>query len=142
VFNHVLDFREVAAPDAAHVGPLSLSFGTSIHSVTANVTRIEVHDRVLVYSGDAGPGGDLQEMASGADLLLCEASMVGIRDADTYRFHLTAAEVGEMASWAGVGRLVLTHIPHTIDPEQAIDQASAHFSGPVSYAAPGSVFEI
>ena len=142
VFNHVFDFREVAAGDTAQVGALSLTFGTSIHSVTANVTRIEMEDRVLVYSGDAGPGGDLQAMASGADLLLCEATMAGIRDADTYRFHLTAAEVGEIASRAGVGRLVLTHIPHTIDPTQAIDEASAHFSGPVSYAVPGSVFEI
>jgi ribonuclease BN (tRNA processing enzyme) len=142
VFNDVLDFREVAASDTAQVGPLSLSFGTSVHSVTANVTRIEAGDSVLVYSGDAGPGGDLQEMATGADLLLCESSLAGIRDAETYRYHLTASETGEIASWAGVGHLVLTHIPYTIDPEQAMDEASAHFSGPVSYAAPGTVFEI
>jgi hypothetical protein len=37
---------------------------------------------------------------------------------------------------------VLTHIPYSIDPEQAIDEASAHFSGPISYAAPGTVFQI
>jgi ribonuclease BN (tRNA processing enzyme) len=126
VFNDVLDFHEVAAPDTAQIGPLSLSFGTSVHSVTANVTRIKAGDSVL----------------SGADLLLCESSLVGVRDAETYRFHLTAKETGQIASRAGVGRLVLTHIPHTIDPEQAVNEASAHFSGPVSYAAPGTVFEI
>jgi len=142
VFHEVLRFREVAASDTAQIGQFALRFGTSVHSVTANVTRIEASGRTLVYSGDAGPGGDLQEMATGADVLMCEASLAGIRDAQTYRFHLTAAEAGEIAAWAGVGHLVLTHIPHSIDPEQSVDEASAHFSGPVSYAAAGTVFEI
>ncbi len=142
VFHHVLEFTEVAANDIAQVGPLSLRFGASVHSVIANVTRIEAGGRALVYSGDAGPGGDLQEMASGVDLFLCEAKLSGVRDEETYRFHLTASEAGEIASWAGVGHLVLTHIPYDLDPEQAIDEASAHFSGPVSYAAQGTVFDI
>ena len=142
VFHDVLEFTEVAAPDTAQAGALLLSFGTSLHSVTANVTRIEAGGRTLVYSGDAGPGGDLQEMASGADLLLCEAKLSGIRDEETYAYHLTASEAGEIASWAGAGHLVLTHIPYEVDPERAIDEASTHFSGPVSYAAPGTVFEI
>lgn len=142
VFHDVLDFREVGAGDSAQVGALSLRFGEAMHSVTANVTRIQAGERVLVYSGDAGPGGDLEQMAAGADVLLCEASLTGVRDADTYRHHLTAGEAGEIAAWAGVGRLVLTHIPHATDPEQSVDEASAHFSGSVSYAAPGTVFEI
>jgi ribonuclease BN (tRNA processing enzyme) len=142
VFHDVLTFTEVGARDTAQVGALSLSFGTSIHSVTANVTRIAAAGKTLVYSGDAGPGGDLQEMASGADMLLCEAKLSGLRDAETYAYHLTAGEAGEIASWAGAGHLVLTHIPHDTDPEQAIDEASGHFSGRVSYAAPGTVFEI
>jgi ribonuclease BN (tRNA processing enzyme) len=142
VFHDVLAFTEVASGDTTQVGPLSLAFGTSIHSVTANVTRIEVAGRSLVYSGDAGPGGDLRDMAAGADVLLCEAKMSGVRDEDTYAYHLTASETGEIASWAGVGHLVLTHLPYSFDPEQAIDEASAHFSGPISYAAPGTVFQI
>jgi ribonuclease BN (tRNA processing enzyme) len=142
VFHDVLEFTEVGPHDKAQVGPLSLSFGTSVHSVPANVTRIESPDRTLVYTGDAGPGGDLFEMASGADVFLSEAKLSGIRDKDTYAYHLTAREAGEIASWAGAGHLVLTHLPHTIDPEQAIDEASAHFSGPVSYATPGTVFDI
>lgn len=142
VLNDVLDLREVAATDTAQVGSLAVSFGTAIHSVTANVTRIEAADRVVVYSGDTGPGGDLEEMASGADVLLCEAKMAGVRDAGTYRYHLTAGEAGEIASGAGVGRLVLTHVPYTIDPGAAVREASAYFPGPVSYAAPGTVLEI
>ena len=82
------------------------------------------------------------EMADGADLFLCEATLQGTRDAQTYPFHLTAEEAGEAAAWAGVDHLVLTHISHNLDPEQSIAEASGRFAGRVSYAAPGTEFDV
>jgi len=142
VFNHVLDFREVGAGDMAEVGPFSLSFGASVHAVPNNIIRIEAGGRTLVYTGDAGPGGDLQTAADSCDLLLCEATLQGSRDAQTYEYHLTADEAGEVAAWAGVDHLVLTHVAHNLDPEVSVAEAAGRFAGRISYAAPQSIFEV
>ena len=82
------------------------------------------------------------EMATGADVLLCEAPIDGVRDGQTYEYHLTAIEAGETASWAGVDRLILTHIGALKDPQTSLDEASGAFAGDIAYAAPGAVFEI
>lgn len=142
IFNNVLDFEEVKPGEKASVGGIEIRFGEAIHPVPAVVTRLEADGSSLVYSGDTGPGGDLIEMASGCDLLLCEASIQGVRDNQTYPYHLTAAEAGEAATRAGSGQLVLTHIGALLDPEQSLEEAAGVYAGSIAYAAPGSTFEI
>jgi ribonuclease BN (tRNA processing enzyme) len=142
VFHQVLDFREQEPGDEVWIGDAHITFGRAIHPVPALVTRYDVGDGSLVYSGDTGPGGDLANMANGASLLLAEASLQGVRNHKTFAHHLTAADAGELATWAGVERLVLTHIPANIDPAVSVEQAMGEFAGPVAYAAPGSTFEI
>lgn len=141
-FHDVLHFHEVAPGDAVDVGPLSIVFGAAVHPVPALGTRISGGGSVLVYSGDTGPGGDLIDLAIGASTLLSEASLQGTRDADTYPYHLTAAEAGTIAATAGAHRLVLTHIPFDLDPQVSIDQAAAWFEGPIEYAHHGTTFDI
>jgi ribonuclease BN (tRNA processing enzyme) len=138
----VLDIEEVAQGDAVTVDGVSIRFGEAIHPVPALVTRLEADGVALVYSGDTGPGGDLVEMATGADVLLCEASIGGTRDVRTYPYHLTAVEAGEVAAWGGVDRLILTHIGALMDPQQSLDEASGAFAGPIEYAEPGRFFNI
>ena len=140
VFHDVLDFHEVGGGDTVEVGDLALSFGEAMHPVPTVGVRIEDGSSAIAYSGDTGPGGDLIELATGSDVLLCEASLQGLRDGDTYPHHLTAFEAGEIASVAGVGELILTHIPFTLDPQLSIDQASSAFVGPITYAAPNTDF--
>ncbi len=142
VFNVVLDIEEVVPGDTVTVGDVTLRFGEAVHPVPALITRIEAGGASLVYSGDTGPGGDLLEIASGADALLCEASIGGVRDERTYEYHLTAIEAGETAAWAGVGRLIVTHIGALIDPQESIEEATSRYVGEIAYAAPGAVFEI
>jgi ribonuclease BN (tRNA processing enzyme) len=142
IFNMVLDIVEVSAGDSVSVGGVEIAFGKAIHPVPALVTRIEADGLSLVYSGDTGPGGDLIEMSSSADTLLCEASIGGIRDGQTYPYHLTAIEAGEIAAWSGTGRLILTHIGALVDPQQSLEEASGAFAGGIEYAEQGRVFEI
>jgi ribonuclease BN (tRNA processing enzyme) len=63
--------------------------------------------RLLAYSGDSGPCDELAELARGADLFLCEATLAdGTNDA-TPRGHLSADE----ALAAADGPVLLTHRP-------------------------------
>jgi len=142
VFHQVLEFKEMRPGDKAQIGEAHVTFGEAMHPVPALVTRFDVGSGSLVYSGDTGPGGDLAQLANGASMLLCEASFQGIRDTQTPDYHLTAADAGDLASWAGAEDLVLTHIPENLDPVLSTEQAAGSFAGPVRYAAPGAVFEI
>ncbi len=142
VFNVVLDIRDVAPGDTVTVGAFEVRFGRAVHPVPALVTRFEAAGATLVYSGDTGPGGDLEEMARGADALLCEASIAGVRDERTYEYHLTATEAGELAERAGVGTLIVTHVGAMIDPADQVAAAVGVFSGEVTYAAHGTVLDV
>lgn len=141
-FNMVLDIQEVMPGDAVSVGSIELSFGMAIHPVPALVTRVEADGSSLVYSGDTGPGSDLDSVASGTNVLLCEASIAGERDERSYPYHLTAFEAGRVAAQAGAGQLVVTHIGALMDPQVAVEEARTAFHGDVVYAAQGTTFDI
>ena len=51
---------------------------------------------------------------------------------------MTGLEAGVMASRAGVGRLLLTHIAPYLDPEKSLMEAESAFRGRVSLAVPGA----
>ena len=91
--------------------------------------------RVLVYSGDTAYCEALVELAVGADVLLCEASWTheGERPPG---IHMSGAEAGRTATRAGVGRLVLTHIPPWTDREAVRAEAAGEFAGEVLLAEP------
>jgi ribonuclease BN (tRNA processing enzyme) len=63
-----------------------------------------------------------------AELMLCEASLY-----DLYKGkipgHMSAGEAGELALAAGVGRLVITHLPHWGAHSELLAQAKAAFGG-------------
>lgn len=98
--------------------------------------RLEAAGRSFVYSGDTGLCDTLVELATGADVLLCEASNAGGASYPA-NLHLSGREAGEIASAAGVGRLVLTHIPPWGDREAARAAAAGTFGGEVMLAHPG-----
>jgi ribonuclease BN (tRNA processing enzyme) len=95
----------------------------------------------LVYSGDTGPCDALVELASGADLLLVEAGSQERRD-NPRGLHLTGRQAAETGRRAGVGAVVLTHIPPWSDPDIVLAEALPHFSGPLSRAVPGASWQI
>jgi ribonuclease BN (tRNA processing enzyme) len=141
-FYRVFDWTTVTPPRDMQLGELTLRFGAAAHPVPALVVRVDAGDRSLVYSGDSGPGGDLPDLAAGASVLLCEATMQGERTATTFPFHLTASEAGEMAAAAGAGRLVLTHLAPTLDSAVSVAEAAGSFGGLIDRAVPGMEIEV
>lgn len=102
----------------------------------AFAVRVEAEGRSFVYSGDTGEYDSLIGLARGADVLLCEASTAE-RISQPADLHLSGQEAGECARGAGVGKLVLTHIPPWSDPEATLAAAARAFDGEVALATPG-----
>lgn len=136
-FFSTFDLRTVAPGDEAAVGPLRLRFGAAVHPVPTVATRVEGEHRSLAYTADTGPGDELAELAAGADVLLAEATFQGSGLEETRGLHMTAGEAGALGRAAGAGRLILTHLPPTLDPVTSIEEAEAAFGRPVSVAVPG-----
>ncbi|HEV2797097.1 MAG TPA: MBL fold metallo-hydrolase, partial [Nocardioides sp.] len=133
------DFRTWDGP--VQLGPFSVEARQVVHPVTAFALRVSADGRTLVYSGDTGPCDALDDVASGADLLLAEASFETGAD-NPPDLHLTGADCGRTAAVAGVGRLVLTHVPPWHDPAVAEAEARAEWSGPIELARAGATYEV
>lgn len=135
----VLAFRQLGGPAA--LGELRLTAAPVEHPCEAYAVRLAHGAASLVYSGDTGPCDALVELAAGADMLLCEASWPH-RDDAPRGVHLSGRQAGEVAGAAGVGRLLLTHVPAWFDGRQLLAEAQAAFAGPVDLVAPGMRYPV
>ncbi len=137
---HEFSFRDHPV-EPFTVGPFTVQAVPVVHPVPAYALRVSAHGRTLTYSGDTGPCEALDEAARGVDLLLAEASFVDGAD-NPPALHLTGRECGETATRAGVGRLVLTHVPPWHDRGVALDEARSAYDGPIELAATGATFVV
>ena len=141
VMGEAYDFRTVAGGDTFTVGSLSFTVFEMAHiGVNAVGFRVEAAGAVLAYTGDSGPCDAVVEMSQDAGLLLAEATYQN--DSVLYPFHMSAAQAGEMASKAGVARLVLTHLLPGLDPSRSLAEAAETFAGPVDVATHDMVLEV
>lgn len=132
-------FRRLERP--FEVGPFRIKPLHVDHPVPAYGFRIQVGDATLCYSGDTGPTRNLNRLAEGVDLFLCEASFRECDD-NPPSLHLTGKQAGDCATDAGVKQLVLTHIPPWHDPQVMLDEAVEAYAGPVELAVPGAVYKL
>jgi ribonuclease BN (tRNA processing enzyme) len=118
------------------VGPFVITTSRLAHPVPMYGMRIAGDDAVLTYSGDTGPCGELIDLARDADLLLCESAFR--EGADNQKdVHLTGKQAAEHAAKAGVGALMITHIPPWHDHDRVLAEARPHFDGPITLARRG-----
>ncbi|GGO55859.1 MBL fold metallo-hydrolase [Streptomyces daqingensis] len=141
--SEVFDFRTLAPKGSFELGPFAVTTEKVAHPVEAYAFRVVHKDsgRCLVYSGDTGPCGPLCDLAADADLFLCEASFTHGKEAIP-DLHLNGREAGECAQAAGVGQLVLTHVPPWTDAKVNLRDAKDAFAGPVELARAGAVYEL
>jgi ribonuclease BN (tRNA processing enzyme) len=118
-FRRTFAFHPITETSVESVGPLRLTFARTEHPVYCLAVRIECAGRTLVYSADSSPTAALEALARGANLLLCEATFPDSHAALAAQVgHMTATQAAELASRAGVERLVLTHFSPQFDPEE------------------------
>ncbi|WP_308116547.1 nucleoside hydrolase [Leifsonia poae] len=134
-------FVELAAADSARLGALDLRWRGVDHDVPGFALRVDSPAGSLVYSGDSAPCADLDQLAEGCDVLLCEAG-VDARQPGEHPAHHTPEEAGATATRSGAHALVVTHIALGVTEEEAESRARTAFAGPVSAARPGVAFTV
>ncbi len=133
-------WHPIAAGTAAEIGAIRFTFSRTDHGPETLAMRIDAGGRALGYSADTGPAWSLAALGPALDLVLCEASL-SIEEEDTMQ-HLSARQAGAQAKDAGAGRLVLTHLWPTLNPEQARRQGTEAFGAPVEVATAGARYEV
>jgi ribonuclease BN (tRNA processing enzyme) len=134
-------------PGTSRIGPFDVTVDHVNHPVETFAFRIEQGGRALAYSADTGESPALVRLARGADLLLCEASLADLPAAAGAEpgppdLHLTGRQAGQHAARAAVGELVLTHLVAWNDQASTLAAAAGTFSGPVSLASSGRIFDL
>ena len=106
-------------------------YASPVHHLVPTIgLRIEMLQvgQVLAYSCDTEPCQEVVELASGADMLIHEATGTGIG-------HSSAEQAGSIAHQAEVGRLMLIHYSNRgSDLSLLVDQAKSSFPGRVELA--------
>lgn len=131
----------LAAGVPVTVGPWRVTACETKHGVDCLAFKFESpRGRTLVYTADTEWSDEVLHLATGADVLIAEATLDDAQ-AGAAPGHLTAGESGHLAQEAGVGRLVLTHFSPVNNLDRLRQQAEATFAGPVALAVPGMVVE-
>lgn len=126
---------------ALQIGGLTVTFARTNHPVETYAIRVDAESASVTYSADTGICDELIDLARGSDLLLCEAAQPDGDDAYPPGLHLTGAQAGEHAASAGVGRLVLTHIPPWVDAQAQFAAARSVFAD-TELAIPGATYDL
>jgi ribonuclease BN (tRNA processing enzyme) len=141
-FSDIFEIRHWADNRPVQIGSLSVVPRLVCHPTESYGMRItDPSGATLVYSGDTGACDALVELARDADVFLCEASWTH-SPAHPPGLHLSGTEAGQAAARAGVGELLLTHIPPWTSREDVISEAKAEFDGPVHAVVCGETIDV
>jgi ribonuclease BN (tRNA processing enzyme) len=135
------ELHPISAGDEIAFRDAQISFHHMAHPVETVGVRIEYDGGVFAYTADTGPGGDLGNLAKGADLLICEATF---QDGDgPWEGHMLASEAATAAVSNGVSHLVLSHLPSHRDLGLSLQQAHHGAHGvTIELAADGERYEV
>ena len=113
--------------DKVEYGEIKITFARNPHQLITHSIKIEVSDKIIVYSSDTGYKNNiLESFAKNADLLICESSYIKgqYKSSDN---HLYAYEAASIAKNADVKKLLLTHFWPEMDKEKYESEAHEIF---------------
>lgn len=127
----VLDLRPWVPGETLSLGPVAVEVALVDHPCEAYGMRFtDTAGATLVYTGDTGPCAAITALAAGADVLLAEASWTHAPDRPV-GVHLSGTQAGVLAREAGVGRLLITHVPPWTSIDAVVAEARAEYAGDV-----------
>lgn len=96
----------------------------------------------IAFSGDTRKSANVVRLARGADILVHE-SIFELTTTYHQRSHTSAVEVGEVASAAGTGHVILSHYdPPDLPDARWIEAVGKAYRGRISVAKEGNRFPI
>ena len=107
---------------------LVIEFRPMEHPIPSYGIRIANKDKKFVYSGDTSYCEAIVNLSREADLFLCEAGLLE-KDMTDAPAHLSAKEVGEIATKSNVKKVLLTHFWPGYDLEDVYSEAKSSFKG-------------
>jgi ribonuclease BN (tRNA processing enzyme) len=116
-----------------------LSWAPVRHRPESIAYRLEAGDKALVYTGDTEYSESVVELARDAHTLLSECSFP---DESPVPGHLTPSGVARIASEAGVGRVVLTHVYPSVDNPLLVPEVKRGYRGEILVADDGLKFSV
>ena len=126
MFETTFELSEYEPDTPFDIGPLVVTPTRVPHyTLQTYAFRVEADQRTLAYSGDSAPSEELVSAARGADLFVCEATLLrGELDGEP-RGHLSLDEAVDAFEASGAKRLLITHrpceLPEPEDFEVAFD---------------------
>ena len=136
----VYDFHPLA-PGVREIGPFTVTVAEVAHPCDAYGFRFTHSGVSLAYTGDTGVCDTLDGLVAGVDVLLGEASWTH-GDHHPPGVHMSGVELGELATRAGVQRLLITHVAPWTDPQAVLAEARTTYAGPVELVTKGARYEI
>jgi ribonuclease BN (tRNA processing enzyme) len=120
MFEHAFDVREFAPEKPFTAAGFDVEARRVVHyHLDAFGFRVSRDGRTLAYSGDSAPTSELADLARGADLFLCEATLADASAEPEPRGHLAAEE----ALAAADGPVLLTHRPVELTTPEGLEVA-------------------
>ncbi|MDF0726935.1 MBL fold metallo-hydrolase [Cytobacillus sp. S13-E01] len=126
-------------PEGIQIGPFSISFLMTKHPVPCYAMRISNGNKTVVFTADTSYFEELTSFSVEADLLICECNLYEGQNGAAYG-HMTSSDAGNVAGKANVKNLLLTHLPHFGNHQLLIEQAATYYSGLITLAKSGYVW--
>lgn len=141
--NAYADYYSINEKSKLQLGYMAVSFCRMQHPVETYAVKITNGVGTIVYTSDTGFAAkdDLVKFARGADLMICESSLLKRHGFSEFNSHLTAEQAGIIAREANVGRLMITHFWPEESTDEYLNEARGIFSD-VVVAKEGDLFVI
>ncbi len=110
------------------IGAIRLIMKAMPHAVPSFAVKAEAGGRTFLYGSDIAPKSELTDFLAGADLALLHAGFLSGDVQPGPRFHLSAAECGEAAMKAGIGKLLISHRTPGYSEAEMVEDAKRNFA--------------
>lgn len=129
---HYLNFIKYDFCNNIKHGNMNITFRKNLHNINTYSIKIQINDKIIVYSADTGyQGNRLEEFAKNADIFICESTFLR-GQTRLGNNHLYAHEAATIAKNANVKQLVLTHFWPEIEKQNYVNEAKDVFENTIA----------
>lgn len=127
--NSFANYHEISQNAKLNIGNMEITFCKTDHPVETYAIKVSCKGKNIVYTSDTSFSArdKIVEFTKGADLLICESSLLEKYEFPEINSHLTARQAGIIAKEAKVKELMLTHLWPEENTRQYSKEAKKEF---------------